>query len=246
MSADDTGPNDDRPCGPAVDNDGNNDDHDDDGIVGPTGRAVEGEGTETASHAELLRHHRDLASLSYKDLLNGFLDAHASWSMHEAGMRSIVVNGVGNDETDDDDDDVDDANDDEGPGIATEDNNADGCGAIISDPPTSSSSSSSSIATPLEILRDALLRPGMKFVGRIFIPGMSATACASENDGTDDAEHQGERSNAYELSILKRDVDALGNDFILAMHSAYDDEQVGSSRKIHTAHIQPCYLRLPY
>jgi hypothetical protein len=168
--------------------------------------------------------------------------------MHEAGMRSIVVNGVGNDETDDDDDDVDDANDDEGPGIATEDNNADGCGAIISDPPTSSSSSSSSssIATPLEILRDALLRPGMKFVGRIFIPGMSATACASENDGTDDAEHQGERSNAYELSILKRDVDALGNGFILAMHSAYDDEQVGSSRKIHTAHIQPCYLRLPY
>ncbi len=145
-------------------------------------------------------------------------------------MRAIVVDCV-DDHDATHDDGNDDASSDKQMGDATEYDNPDRCGAVA--PPlatfSSSSSSSTSIAPPLEILRDALLRPGMKFVGRIFIPGTSSSATA-DNDNVD---HQGEKSNAYEMSILNRDVDALGNDFVLAVHGAYDDEQVGRQKYMH-------------
>lgn len=64
----------------------------------------------------------------------------------------------------------------------------------------------------LEDLSLSLFAPGMKFRGHIRIPGINNNSEAAKND-------------TYELVVIKRGVDLLGNEFLLARHSAYEDEQ---------------------
>ncbi|KAL3806471.1 hypothetical protein ACHAXA_000680 [Cyclostephanos tholiformis] len=139
-------------------------------------------------------------SSRYAELINSFHDAHDSWA--KASSSSMPSNPF---DDEDDDDDIDDDDDRDHDDDAANDHNV-----WSRDGASPSSESSSSIAS-LEDLSDALLRPGMKFLGSIFIPG-TTTSAAHTNP-------------AYGLTILTRDVDSLGNDFVLAMHRAHDDEQ---------------------
>ncbi len=158
--------------------------------------------------------------------------------------------------------------------------NADTINTISTHLPSSSSLS-------LEELSKALFQPGMKFLGRITIPGLSmgrlhdtntvlsgneddseggeevedeeyimevevdssTVVSHSANQALESAEdvsghptggrttnqesshksHDGMGGIPYELTVLRLGTDPLGNDFIQAKHSAYDDEQVGYS-----------------
>jgi hypothetical protein len=104
----------------------------------------------------------------------------------------------------------------------------------------------------LEQLAELLFTPGMRYRGNIRIPGFkdaeTETAAAERSSNADEStgtsrrnntsttaaekatkssphQTEPERDDTYELIILKRDKDALGNAYILAHHKAYDDEQ---------------------
>ncbi|KAL7517072.1 hypothetical protein ACHAWX_002034 [Stephanocyclus meneghinianus] len=112
----------------------------------------------------------------------------------------------------------------------------------------------SSVASSLEQFADILFTPGMRYRGHIRIPGFKepstgeAPALSNEEGGnaidnvnsasstqrpalrsrTSPRRHfQPERKldDTYELIVLNRGKDVLGNAFILALHRAYDDEQ---------------------
>ncbi|KAL7481877.1 hypothetical protein ACHAW6_007544 [Cyclotella cf. meneghiniana] len=112
----------------------------------------------------------------------------------------------------------------------------------------------SSVALSLEQFADILFTPGMRYRGHIRIPGFKepstgeAPALSNEEDGNDTdnvnsasssqrpalhsstsqrRQFQRERQldDTYELIVLNRGKDVLGNSFILALHRAYDDEQ---------------------
>ena len=106
----------------------------------------------------------------------------------------------------------------------------------------------------LEELSGVLFRPGMKFRGRIFIPGMGNHnhGASFGNEGGDSDIEVNDDSNVrsvieepstsqrspssrtnvqdsgdtYELTVREQGEDAMGNSFILATHQAYYDEQV--------------------
>jgi hypothetical protein len=80
---------------------------------------------------------------------------------------------------------------------------------------------------PLEILSSVLFRPGMKFAGRIFIPGAAPPPAAAGPSDAGGRGGDGPDNNAYELTILMRGEDPLGTGYTLAGHRAYGDEQVG-------------------
>ena len=95
-------------------------------------------------------------------------------------------------------------------------------------PPTVTPPSSTML--PLEVLSSVLFRPGMKFAGRIFIPGAApppAAAGPSLDAGGGRGGDDGPDNNAYELTILMGVEDPLGNGYTLVGHRAYGDEQVG-------------------
>ena len=98
-------------------------------------------------------------------------------------------------------------------------------------PPPPTVTPPSSTMLPLEVLSSVLFRPGMKFAGRIFIPGAApppaAAGPSSDQAGGGRGGDDGPDNNAYELTILMGGEDPLGNGYTLACHRAYGDEQVG-------------------
>ncbi|KAL9182981.1 hypothetical protein ACHAXT_004260 [Thalassiosira profunda] len=82
-----------------------------------------------------------------------------------------------------------------------------------SPPPTDSNTG---VPDPLEVA-ERLFCPGMKFQGRIYVPGMSGSGEGEEISG--------EQDRQYELVVIERGHDKLGNSCICARHAAYGDEQ---------------------
>ena len=92
----------------------------------------------------------------------------------------------------------------------------------------------------VEQFSEVLFQPGMKYRGHIFIPGQPDTWDGdtgsnsrsshqgnndlSQNRATSEIEAQ-ELGKTYELVVLEQGEDALGYEFILATHCAYDDHQ---------------------
>lgn len=74
---------------------------------------------------------------------------------------------------------------------------------------------------PLEQLMKILFRPGMKYCGKIQIPGLGQPR---GDDATDNNTIEKE-NNDYELIIEWNQSDTLGNQYLSARHRAYDDEQ---------------------
>jgi hypothetical protein len=108
----------------------------------------------------------------------------------------------------------------------------------------------SSVSLTLEQLANVLFTPGMRYRGHIFIPGIKSPETDSASAASDDISNnfnenessvngraaaaspntrnhpsEPQQDGTYELIILQRDKDALGNPYILAHHKAYDDEQ---------------------
>ncbi|KAL7468173.1 hypothetical protein ACHAXS_008395 [Conticribra weissflogii] len=73
----------------------------------------------------------------------------------------------------------------------------------------------------LEQLVNILFRPGMKYCGKIQIPGLGQARGEVATDNTTIEEG----NNDYELIIEWNRKDALGNQYLSARHHAYDDEQ---------------------
>jgi len=74
---------------------------------------------------------------------------------------------------------------------------------------------------PLEQLMKILFQPGMKYRGKIQIPGLGQPR---DDDATDNTTIE-KGNNDYELIIEWNQSDPLGNQYLSARHHAYDDEQ---------------------
>jgi len=133
-------------------------------------------------------------------------------------------------------------------------------GVVVDTSNESSALETISVSLSPDQLVEKLFAPGMKFRGRIRIPGIkdaeivpapdttassnyeedddtstteprryndlaAAAAAPAETSSLDQGTSDSPQDDTYELIILKRDTDALGNPYILAHHKAYDDEQ---------------------